>query len=431
MKKSSRYLLIGFGFVVFFVIAPLLILYVSGTKLHLDSRDASSTGILDVKSEPSGAQVTVNDDEKGTTPTTVRFLTQGEYLVTISKEGYYDWSKRLPIEAGQVRFAQEGVDVVQLIKKSTETIISPNNVSSFLLAGDTIWFAQNNNLVYAPLNEPTNQTTLNNVFTAPGNLWLLRDKNHILIPNGKQSILINNSSKIISALPFEVTRDWQIQTPSDDIVIYGDGDTLTSYNLNTKVSIEVKSGVRAFTMINNTAYFARTDGVISSAVWNGTNFADEQAISNNVQLDKSDVSLIITDRKELFLNNAGSGFYRVGPVLDQIVSRVDKALLDPITNEMTLQIAGELWFYNFLTNKPQLLTRSTEQVSSFFIRSSIGYGFVGSTSGLEIVEIDTRDKQNRYKIISNKPVYQIAITANQKTVLALQDGALVMLELRD
>ena len=90
-----------------------------------------------------------------------------------------------------------------------------------------------------------------------------------------------------------------------------------------------------------------------------------------------------------------------------------------------------LWFYNFLTNKPQLLTRSTEQVSSFFIRSSIGYGFVGSTSGLEIVEIDTRDKQNRYKIISNKPVYQIAITANQKTVLALQDSALVMLELRD
>ena len=116
MKKSSRYLLISFGIIIFFVIAPLLVLYVSGTRVNLDDRDTSSTGILDVKSEPSNAQVFINNDERSSTPATIRFLTQGEYVVTIKKDGYRDWTKRLAIESGEVRFAQEGVDVVQLIK---------------------------------------------------------------------------------------------------------------------------------------------------------------------------------------------------------------------------------------------------------------------------------------------------------------------------
>lgn len=436
MKKSSRYLLIGLGIVVFFVIAPLLVLYVSGTKLHLDSRIASSTGILDVKSEPSGAKVTIDGKDESSTPATIRFLAQGEYLVKITKDGYRDWVKRLAIEAGEVRFAQEGVEAVQLIKNSVPVEIESKDISNFILVGNTIWYAKGNDVIYTSATDPAEKITITNAFNAPSALMLLRDKKHILIPNGKESVLINSSSKAISVLPFSLNSVSQIQVPSDDIVIYHQGNELYAYNLIAKNTVQIKTGVRAFTMLDSTTYFAREDGdadqtgIISSAIWNGTTFLDEQTISEEVNFSSNEVSLIITDRKELFLNNSNNGFYRVGPIIEQIVSHVDKATLDPNTNELDLQISGELWFYNFLTNKPQLLTRSTNQVFSFLIRSSIGYGFAGSNTGLEVIEIDTRDQQNRYQLLTGN-VYQLAITENQKTIIALQDGKLVTIELGD
>ncbi|HEX3099952.1 MAG TPA: PEGA domain-containing protein [Patescibacteria group bacterium] len=430
MKKTSRYLLIGLGMLIFFVLAPALILYVSGTRVNIDGRDTNSTGILDVKSSPSGSTVYVNDANKGSTPATIRFLNQGEYLVKIVRDGYYDWSKRLPVEAGQVEFAQEGVAAVQLIKKSDPLVIEPKNVSSFLLINNVAWYMQGNDLVAAPLTNTSTKTVIQNITNTPSGLSMLRDKKHILIP-GKQPVLIDTTNNAVTTLPFEVKSDSQLQLPSPDVALFNDNNRVYYYNLIAKNTVAVKSGVRAFTMLGNTAYFAREDGVISSAVWNGTDFTDEQTISENLTFDKAEISLIISDRKELFLDNAGSGFYRVGPTLDKVMPRVDVAQLDPTTNELTLQVSGELWFYNFLTNKPQLLTRSTSQGSSFFIRSNIGYGFVGTATGLEAVEIDSRDKQNRYQLLKDKQVYEIAMTEDEKTVLALQDGALVMLQIRD
>ena len=141
--------------------------------------------------------------------------------------------------------------------------------------------------------------------------------------------------------------------------------------------------------------------------------------------------MIITDSKELFVQNDNL-FYRVAEdELELLTSSLISAKLDLKTNELTFSSSSELWFYNFKTNKPQLLTRGTVSPHDKLIRSSIGYGFIAGDSGLELVEIDTRDKQNRYQILKDAPVYQISITENQKTVLALQNGSLVSYEIRD
>jgi hypothetical protein len=105
--------------------------------------------------------------------------------------------------------------------------------------------------------------------------------------------------------------------------------------------------------------------------------------------------------------------------------------MDQVTNELVFSTGSELWFYNFRTNKPQLVTRGTTVAHDFMVRSNIGYGFIADSRGLEIVELDTRDRQNRYQVLKEKSVYQIAITENQKTIVALQDGSLVKIELRD
>jgi hypothetical protein len=427
MKKFTRYSLIGAGVLGFLILAPLLIFYVSGTTYKFDGTGASSTGILDVKSNPTGAQVFIDDKPHSTTPAIARFLNQGEYIVKVSKDGYYDWVKRLPIESGQVTYAQDGVTELQLIKKSQPFVITPSGVSSFTLVGDEVWFAKGKSLVHASINDPAKQTELPLNFS-PAGMQLLRDKTYLFVYTNNQNLLVNTQTLALTTLPFGFNPDEAIVV--DDNLLVKIGQTLHSYNLTSKADTILRNNVTAFTMLGSTMYFANDSGTISSGVWTNSTISDEQPLIKNTNLPPGEAQLIITDHKELFLKDSQKTLYRVNQTLENVAGQVEKTHLDLKTNELTIRTSSEIGFYNFLTNQFQLLTRSTQPLNDFVIRSSIGYGFIANSSGLEIVEIDSRDHQNRYQILSG-PVWQVTLTDNQKTALALLDGSLIMIDLRN
>lgn len=428
MNKSSRYILIGLVVVIFFILAPLLILYISGTRLHLNSNATSNTGILDIKSQPNGASVSLDDQDKDSTPTIIRFLTQGEYLLKISKPGYYDWGKRLPVESGQVTYAQEGVDAVQLIKKPEPKILVPEGVSSFTLIDDTLWFARGNSVVQAPISDPDNQSVIQLSF-APKSVQRLRDKTHLFLSGDTAHAVVDTQTN--TAYPINFSFDANDASVINNILMVNIGEVLRAYDLNTNAETILRDDVLGFTMLDSTAYFVDKTGTISTAIWDGSSLKNTEALLSNQPIPVGKTQLIITDRKELFLKDYANNFYRVNQKLDLVANQAEAATLDLVTNELTIRTSSELLFYNFLINKPQLLTRSTQRANDFLIRSDIGYGFAGSASGLEVIEIDSRDQQNRYPLLSGGPVWQIAITNNQKTIVALQNGALVAVEIRD
>ena len=434
MKPTTRYGLIIFGFCLFIILAPLLILYVTGTRFNFNSdSNTTGTGIFDAKSNPTNATLYIDDKEHSNTPAIARFLNQGEYVFTLKKEGYYDWSKRLPIESGNVNYAQVGVAEIEMIKKSEPLVIETAGVQSFVLVGNTIWYAQGNNVVYTPANDPADKTVVTNVGTTPITLTQLRNKKFLLATDGTQSTVINTDAKSFALLPFKVSDISQLQMISDDTMVYVMNNTLFSYNIIAKntVALSQPGSVFAMTAINTTGYFAKADGTVTSAVWSGAQFTDEQTLVSGITVASTGAQLFISDRKELFIKNGAAGLFRVGQQLDTVIEQAESVRLDAITNELTFISSGELWFYNFITNRPQLLTRNTANTHAFLIRSSIGFGFLATDAGLEAVEIDTRDKQNRYQLLSEKPVWQVMMTENQKTIIALQDGSLVLLEVRN
>ena len=428
MKRTTRYSLIVFGIFVFLVMAPLLILYVSGTTFNFDGTGASATGIFDAKSNPSNAQVLIDGEEHSNTPAIARFLNQGEYVFTLKKDGYYDWTKRLPIESSQVTYAQVGVEEISLIKKSTPTTLIAEGVSSFVLVGNEIWFARGNSIIHAPASNPANQVAIPLGFT-PRSVHLLRDKNHLFLSGETNNAIV------------EINKEtaWQIDfsfNPNEAVVINQNllvniGTIFRTYNLPTAKETILRNDVLGFTMIDNTAYFVDATGTISTEVWNGSDFQDTQIVTIDQPISLGKAQLIITDRKELFIIDHTKSLYRVNQKLELIAGQVETATLDFITNELAIRTSSELLFYNFLTNKTQLLTRSSLPVTNFLIRSNIGYGFVASQTGLEAIEIDSRDKQNRYQLLSDSPVWQISLTDNQKTIIALQDGSLVAIDIRN
>jgi hypothetical protein len=436
MKKSSRYLLIVLGVVVFFILAPLLILYVTGTNLRSSGTSDRSTGLLDVKSEPSGAKVFVGNDEKGSAPATIRFLARGEYEVKLTKGGYYDWIKRLPIEAGQVTFAQVGVDQVQLIKQTLPEVITEKGVKSFVLINNTAWYTSDSTLTKVNINNFSERSTLNLSFP-PTSLTALRDSRYLEVRNGAAVNIVDTGTNAIYSLPSSsnISNDVFV---AGNTIIYRDNYQVKALDMVTSALQTVRSDVTAFSMLGTTAYFidnnrtAQGGTTITSAVWNGTTFTDLQTILGNVNIKPFFFNkLIITGNKELFVQN-DNNFYRVEQNgLDLLTTSLVFSKMDQVTNELVFSTGSELWFYNFRTNKPQLVTRGTTVAHDFMVRSNIGYGFIADSRGLEIVELDTRDRQNRYQVLKEKSVYQIAITENQKTIVALQDGSLVKIELRD
>ncbi len=436
MKSTTRYTLIAISFVVFLVIAPLLIFYVSGRQVNLGGESNGPTGILDAKTNPSGADLFLDGTEHSSTPSIARFLKQGEYVVTLSKEGYYDWTKRLPIEASKVTYAQEGVTEIQLIKKSEPQILVPEGVSSFAIVKDVLWYTRGSVLYRAPINDLSKSTSITLDFK-PATLELLRDRNHLFLGNGN---VINTDTYIITKLPLMVSvpnAQNKIAVTGNGMFIFTDGKYLYSLDPNTKGTTRLlNQSVSGFTMVGSTGYFIEhtspLKGRITSAIWDGTAFHDFQPLIPDTNLSPdADNELYITDNKELFC--LCPKFYRVGQTLDQVATDAVNVRLDMQTNELSYRTAGnELWFYNFLTSQPQIVTRGNlDADTNFIVRSSIGYAFLGNALGLQAIELDNRDRQNRYQLLTGKQVWKIGFTDNQKSVIALQDGALMLVDIRN
>ena len=63
------------------------------------SETATSAASVLIKSDPAGAEITVDDKFVGTTQSTLK-LTAGDHTITISKPGYKDWKRTITLNVG-------------------------------------------------------------------------------------------------------------------------------------------------------------------------------------------------------------------------------------------------------------------------------------------------------------------------------------------
>ncbi len=78
-------------------IGTLVFLYAQGYRLNRQTLSFSPNGLFVIKSHPDGAQVFVNGELETATNATVP-IPPGTYDISVKKEGYFSWSKRVVIE---------------------------------------------------------------------------------------------------------------------------------------------------------------------------------------------------------------------------------------------------------------------------------------------------------------------------------------------
>lgn len=92
-----RLLIFGLTILVISIAGYLVILAARGYRIDFKTFKLTPSGILVIKSEPTGAQIFINANFRGATDTNLS-LSPGAYDVSVKKDGFLTWNKRLTIE---------------------------------------------------------------------------------------------------------------------------------------------------------------------------------------------------------------------------------------------------------------------------------------------------------------------------------------------
>lgn len=98
---DKRFFAVLFGSILILSVTVIVILAAKGYQPNWDEKTVHITGILVATSDPDGASVYLDNKLITATNTTVN-LKPGIYDVKISKDGYYDWQKRVEIKKEEV-----------------------------------------------------------------------------------------------------------------------------------------------------------------------------------------------------------------------------------------------------------------------------------------------------------------------------------------
>jgi len=75
------------------------IAYAYGYRISFDEREIEKTGVLDVQTDPTNGQLYIEGELEGRTPKTVGSLPEGSYNISVEKDGYVTWNKKVDIKA--------------------------------------------------------------------------------------------------------------------------------------------------------------------------------------------------------------------------------------------------------------------------------------------------------------------------------------------
>lgn len=95
MKKLAGIIIF---LVVVLAITAGIVLYARGYRPNLENGSIEATGIVSIKSQPKGATVYVDGEEKGTTNLDLPDLAPGTYNIKIVKEGFSSWRRDVEVQ---------------------------------------------------------------------------------------------------------------------------------------------------------------------------------------------------------------------------------------------------------------------------------------------------------------------------------------------
>jgi hypothetical protein len=315
MTITHRRILYIIFFIVFFITAPLVIMWAQGYKFDWNNKSWQKTGVLFLEVKPKNAEIYLNNEFYGKkTSVRVKNLLPNEYEVKVAKEGYIPWIKKLNIYPSVTTFAQ----YVRLFKQDLPTInlLNKNILKCSDLEDNKLGLAvQNNEDIQLEILDTKNLDssgspiiqTITNLDVSPENIFLNPTAEKVLIEN---------------------TDSW----------LFIDTEKTKTTNLSTFLNLEINNPV--FDLDNSNIFYALSDSGlerIDSVVPSKTTLIKENIISfyisgndllyikdNSGNLELIQTHLSNPDDYEILSTLPFSSKYTFYPAPDKIINLIDE-----------------------------------------------------------------------------------------------------------
>jgi hypothetical protein len=428
MTRKPRYTLLILGILFFAVAAPVLVLYVQGKLPLPGNRRIQPTGIISVTSDPSGAEVYVNNKLEDTTPASIRFVPTGDYDIRIYKNGYWEWHKKLPVVAGRVTYANPNPDKQILLKRETPQELA-GQVSMYAPYGKGLVYVSGLTLTRIPNLDEPDRSTHTSLPETPLELITNPDSAYIGIRTAHSLFLLNPNGFVFTDITKPLPAVAKLTLTETLALALTPDHTLLALSLEKPASkpLTLASNVYAFRVRQSDIYYIQKEtetGDLHHATVSTGGLTNDQLLTKNIPTQEP--QLYIDSTKAVFVLSNRT-LYRVNAQPEVVASQV--AASSDVTGTLSYTTAGELWWYDSGHNTGRLVSRSGEGFAENIIQPSLQYALFTQGKQLIALELDDRGEQNRYVLDTANSITHLEYL-NSTTLAYIADTALHILTLR-
>lgn len=430
MQKRVRYLLILLGVVCFAVLAPIVVFYVQGRNFNFESFKTQNTGILAIRSDPAGAQVWLNNKTVDTTQANIRFLNPGDYQLKLSKEGYFDWQKKLSVKPGKVTWAGLKANQIYLLLKAPAPEVLASEVYDFQISPPNFYYLSKDSLVMG----------LGRDFANAQKFLLPKAVSQVNVSADNKFLLLRDA-KTLLIFDTAAHKFWDISpqaSASSRLDFDGDGQLWTLLN-NQLFKLDWQSGNRlswdknvlAFYILRNKIYYLKKAGAgLELRLAENLDPLGPAKSALLASLPKfNSAQLWVNSLKQVFIL-ADGGLYKLNRSLDLLAGQVTQWYPDAQTQNLIFTTPSELSYFDALDNDVHFVSRSDAAFGSPKIGSQIGYAFFTQNSRLIALDLEEPNPANYYALIKTGGAEKTYLDADQKTLWILDGQTLKSLRFR-
>lgn len=398
MKRRSRYFVIILGAITFFVLSPIIVLYVSNLRYDFDTQGYVIGGIITVKTEPKDAQFFLGDKLIDNTPASAEFLNPGEYTVRIEKENYFPWTKRLEVKTSKVTWINNSLSKLYLLFKNPAETALNEAVLDFAVADKKLFYLTNTTLVQTYITDP-NQSSSILIPKGFNNLELSPSLGYVVLSNQTEKLIINlNKRTQIPATTLLGQNSELIWSEFDQLFTLEDGN-LSQIDIDAKKKTQLINSLSAATIADERFYSVTPQNTTLQLKSQGLSTLGEK-VADTALLDLpnfSTVRIIATPQKELFILGDGT-LYKVNSSLESLADNIISANFEPDRNALIVTSKTGLYFYDFDEHVLRLITRQSEPIPFARVYPELGYAFLIRNNSFFALELDDRDQRNNYEL---------------------------------
>lgn len=393
MKPGHRKILFFLFVTLFFVSAPLLVLYTAGYRYNVFNGQFVRTGVLSVSTTPRSANISLDGKQiKQTSPYVIKQLVPGTYDVTLSREGYHDWNGEVEVTSGTTTLLQHILlfrnEPPELLPSEIDHSLapSPNGKQLIYVTQEGGWAE-----VWSFEVATGTETMIGRFVSNPSDpfeaSWSSGGE-HILLTNAAEGLLTvyaKNGNQI--ELDSELTRGWN-QTfwhPSNGSLLY----IATAKELR---QIDVQDG--SLTIFDDpNAETVVLDASILTFNDNGTQVELRQTLGEDSSLiallPRATYEIVHRDGPYLILSNNRGRLYVLNITSDQpLLLEADAELFDWHSGSRQLVYTDgyEVNIYSPDSHTTEFVTRQGEEITSLIWHESNRAILLGTQTKITAIE---------------------------------------------